>query len=63
LTWKVINSGPALAEPSSGTLAPDARTEIALTFTSIDLDSGDYTGRLAIESNDPEHELVEIPIT
>jgi hypothetical protein len=48
---------------TSGTLAPLASTDVAVTFFSAGLPVGTYEGVLCLESNDPDTPILEVPVT
>lgn len=48
--------------PSLGTIAPGESADITVTFKSVDLEEGDYFADLKISSNDPDNELVLVPV-
>ncbi len=50
-------------EPMSGGVPAGSSTALQVTFNSVDVDFGDYSGIVSIASNDPLLPLVEVPIT
>jgi hypothetical protein len=50
-------------DPTSGTTAPAATSVVDVTFDSTGLTAGVYDGFLCINSNDPDEDLVEVPVT
>jgi len=50
-------------EPSAGTIAPFSSDTIAVGLTGGELEAGDYTGQLTINSNDPDSPSLVIPVT
>ena len=53
----------ATVTPGSGTTAPLGTTGVDVTFNSIGLATGNYSGILCVESNDPDEPLVEVPLS
>jgi hypothetical protein len=49
--------------PTSGTVDPNESEDVTVTFDSTGLGTGQYDGVLCLGSNDPENELVYIPVT
>lgn len=49
--------------PTNGSTAGGSSTPVTLTYNSATLAQGTYTGTLCIESNDPDEELVTVPVT
>jgi hypothetical protein len=49
--------------PTNGSTAGGGSTPVTLTFNSATLAQGTYTGTLCVESNDPDEELVTVPVT
>ena len=50
-------------DPTSGTTAPAATSTVDVTFDSTGLAAGTYEGFLCVNSNDPDEDLVEVPVT
>jgi hypothetical protein len=48
--------------PVTGTVAPEASTNISVTFDSTDLSPGTYTADIIINSNDPDEPMVLVPV-
>ena len=53
----------ASVSPANGTIEAGASDEVSVTYDSSGLSDGTYTGRLCIETNDPEQLVVEVPLT
>ncbi|MCP4583886.1 MAG: S8 family serine peptidase [candidate division Zixibacteria bacterium] len=49
--------------PSGGTVAPDASTDLSVTFDASEVGEGQYTGEIRITSNDLDNPVVSIPCT
>ncbi|UCD84576.1 MAG: S8 family serine peptidase [Deltaproteobacteria bacterium] len=56
ILWLVEN-------PESGTIIPANSQPVDLTYSSVDLAPGTYTGDLNIHSNDPDEDPVTVPVT
>ena len=50
-------------DPTSGTTAPAATSTVDVTFDSTGLAAGLYEGFLCINSNDPDEDPVEVPVS
>ena len=50
-------------DPTSGTTAPAATSTVDVTFDSTGLTAGLYEGFLCINSNDPDEDPVEVPVS
>lgn len=48
--------------PTVGTIAPGESAEITVTLKATDLEMGDYYANLKINNNDPDNELVLVPV-
>jgi hypothetical protein len=48
--------------PTNGIVNPDDQTNIAVTFNTTGLDFGQYYANITISSNDPDEEIVKIPV-
>ena len=48
--------------PTSGTVDPDNKTEIIVTINATDLEVGEYSASILINSNDPDENLVPVPM-
>ncbi len=55
IPWATVTTG-------SGTTAPANTSEVDVTFNSSGLATGNYSGILCIESNDPDEPLVEVTL-
>ena len=53
----------ASANPTNGSTAPNASSDVTVTFDSTGLGAGTYTGDLCVSSNDPVNPLVKVPLT
>ncbi|MBU2650402.1 MAG: choice-of-anchor J domain-containing protein [Bacteroidetes bacterium] len=49
-------------DPNFGTVAAGASTDVTLTINSAGLDVGGYQASLWVQSNDPEHPEIEVPV-
>lgn len=64
ITVEIVNPNPWLsADPVSGTLEPGQSSDITVTFNSINLPMGTYSGLLTFTSNDPVNPEVNVPAT
>jgi hypothetical protein len=50
-------------DPTSGTIAEGASSEVTVTYDSTGLSTGVYTGTLCVNSNDGNNPLVTVPLT
>ena len=48
--------------PTSGTVDPDNQTEITVTINATDLEVGEYSASILVNSNDPDENLVVVPV-
>ncbi len=49
--------------PGMGTVAAMSSADLELTFSSVDTEVGQYQGYVTVQSNDPAHSVIEIPIS
>ncbi|HXI04056.1 MAG TPA: S8 family serine peptidase [Candidatus Saccharimonadales bacterium] len=49
--------------PTSGTVPPHGSLDLDLTIDTSSLIGGDYFARVDLETNDPAHALVQVPVT
>lgn len=49
-------------QPSFGTIAPGESAEITVTLKAVDLELGDYYANLKIANNDPDNDLILVPV-
>lgn len=60
---KIDNSFlPVSEKPDEGSIPPDGKAIIVLTFTNKKAPSGEETGKIRIESNSPDKEVVEVKV-
>ncbi len=50
-------------DPTSGVVPAEASAEVVTAMTAVGLEGGDYQAVLAIDSNDPDEPVVEVPVT
>ncbi len=50
-------------DPTSGLLAPESAQNVDVTIDSTDMAAGIYNAALCLATNDPENELVMVPVT
>ena len=63
-TCSVAEDIPWLGEsPTGGTIAGGTSTPVTVTFDATSLTPGTYTAELCIASNDPDEEIVHVPVT
>jgi subtilisin family serine protease len=49
--------------PTSGSVQPGSAQNLTVTFDSTELNPGTYTGNIDIRSNDPDEDLIRVPVT
>jgi len=55
---------PWLSEtPTSGTVAPGANTDVAVTANAAGLSAGTYSANLCVATNDPTQALITVPVS
>ncbi|MDZ7821944.1 MAG: dockerin type I domain-containing protein [Candidatus Marinimicrobia bacterium] len=53
-----LSTGP----PTSGIITPGSSQDVPVNFNATCLSAGEYTGSIDVVSNDPDHELISIPV-
>ncbi len=49
--------------PAGGAIEPYGSTDISVTFDAGDMEDGEYSGQITVESNDPDAPVHQIPVT
>jgi hypothetical protein len=49
-------------EPTAGTVAPDASTELTVSVDTAGLEPGTYRAQVVVTTNDPDHGAIAVPV-